>query len=399
MATQESFMDPQPHTIFFLPPWPLDDLLAYISNPDDLAGLTENFSSNERFCTRVPQQQASMSTIYGHDQYVFNQQSAAICQALLQILANINNNPQDLPTAFAPCWEELLAARKDGRHALNTDDIQNTILACVGTTPVEKFFAYIAYFRHLLAAAAPMREETWHNFGANRYLDGGAEDNECFDTPLDTPLEPDRYQPSVDRGKDGAARQDYLADIREKLVSGLRQALENHKLSQREFEEKIRAQEEKNRALTSFDIAKVFGGQKVLFARISKWTKLLNLRVPEETYINIYDYMNNLFETFFTPQLMPAQKWLETIFRIQFWFIHIMPYRRGSLAVMNMFRYAMTAYYNYRALKLGRAPLPIAPARIGYFPDLEALLCCRTEGDFTIGSCTTYYCVDFSRHA
>lgn len=385
-------MEPQPETGLFLPAWPLDDLLPYVSNPEALSGLLEEFSQNERFCTRVARQQISMTEIYGHDQNVFNLQSSAACQALLQILIDANGDLQNLTVAFTPCWEALKAAGSKNQHKLDLDDIDTAILACVGNTPLEKFFAYIAYFRHLLAAAAPKREEQWQNFGANRYLD----EVDDMDPPLDTPLAPDRYQPSAKRGQNGAAFQDYLVAIKEKQVAGLRQALNNQRISQETFEQKLLEYDRKNRALTSFDICKMFGGQKITFAKVDQWKKLLNLKITREKYVTIYDYMNNLFLSLFTPKPISARNWLETVCRIQFWFIHIMPYRRGSLAVMNMFRYVMTAYYNYLAHQRNAPMLPIVPARIAYFPDLEALFCCRTEDDFILGSLRTYYCVDFT---
>jgi hypothetical protein len=123
---------------------------------------------------------------------------------------------------------------------------------------------------------------------------------------------------------------------------------------------------------------------------------LLNGKITYDQYIVIYIHMGSLFAELCRPELLPAREYLCRIFRIQYWFIHIMPFYRGSLAAMNMFRYVMTAYYNARALTEERPPLPIVPARFNYFPDLEALFSYRNEDDFAEASLRLIYCVDYS---
>ncbi len=107
--------------------------------------------------------------------------------------------------------------------------------------------------------------------------------------------------------------------------------------------------------------------------------------------------MNTLFLTLFGEELLPAGEFLSQVFRIQFWFIHVMPFIGfgGSDEFFPL--------HHDRLLQLSRqrhrpAVAPIAPPLMDYFPDLEALFCCSTEDDFVDLSMTEIYCVNYTAY-
>src|SRR5690606_15440308 len=124
---------------------------------------------------------------------------------------------------------------------------------------------------------------------------------------------------------------------------------------------------------------------------------LVNWMTPPDCYEAIFTHMDELFTSITGPALPDARTFLERVFEVQYWYIHIMPCERGSLAVMNMFRYAMLAYYNRRQHDETRW-LPLAPNRTNVYPDLEALLLRDTLANFIEASMRELYCVDYNKY-
>lgn len=371
-----------------LPGWNLGNLVRHITDGDNLYQTTEEFLLQERFCARVSQNNNSMTSLYGHDQTLYNTQSQDICLTLMNILININSDLSQLPTQFLPCRQVLNNTLPNDFQHIDIPSIDGCVLVTVTDLPLELFFAYIGYFRHLLAAASPQREEKWDDYGATRYGDFDEE-------TLPTSLKPERYHDSVTRGRTGTTVQDCILNAKAKRKSGLKVKLDGGKISQNKYLELIGSIDQDNTIPHKIDIIKVFNGDSICFGKIEGFAMMLNGKISRDQYIAIYSHMDGLFAELCGPELLPAREYLCHVFRIQYWFIHIMPFYRGSLAAMNMFRYVMTAYYNARGLNHGRPPLPVVPARFNYFPDLEALFCYRNEYDFAEGSLRLIYCVDY----
>ena len=384
-------MEDEQNTLQFPSGWDLPILAFTVTNADDITGLTESFQPDERFRARISDRVNPMESLYGHQQSLFNQQCESICLTLLKVLIDTEGNLSTLTTAFEPCWANLRDAQEQDVAPLVPADIRDLVLNTLGATPVEIFFSYIGYYRHLLAAAAKPREDRWDDFGANRYLD-------YEPRPLSTPLKPTRYQPSVERARSGAAFEDYKAYVESRQEEGLRQKVNDNSLSQQDFEIQMEKNRARNQNLQSFKINKVFGGRSICFARVDKWSTLFDDAVDANDYREIYQYMDDLFVTLFGEDLLPAREFLAQVFRIQFWFIHLMPFHRGSAAAMSFFRFIMTAYYNYRTNGINRPMLPIAPPLMDYFPDLEALFLCRTDDDFVALSMNGIYCIDYNAY-
>ncbi len=148
--------------------WDLSILALTVTNAEDITGLTEQFEPDERFRARISDQVHPMESLYGHRQSLFNQQCESICLTLLKVLIDTEGNLSTLTTAFEPCWANLRDTQEQDVAPLDAGYIRDCVLNTLTNTPVETFFSYIGYYRHLLAAAANPREDKWDDFGANR---------------------------------------------------------------------------------------------------------------------------------------------------------------------------------------------------------------------------------------
>lgn len=344
-----------------LPPCTLMNAEALIANHPPILGLTETFNDAYRLGANISGGQESMGEIYRANQKTFHDQSSQVILSLAEVLLRCNGNPNKLDKAF----KRNLHTYKEKYGEISDRPALMNVLAVLTPemSPTEIFFSYIAFYRHLMALTVPcknqLQKEEQESFGVNRYSLQPKEN-------LSTPLTPPRYQPSVQRFKECPLHQQYVQ-------LGLGE--------------------------TSFIIKKQCGNRGIEnIAEIRDYEVLLNYCISEDDYNYIYETIDPLFAGLIGDELLTPTDFLSRVFRIQYWFIHIMPYLGGSLAVMQIFRHTMIAYYNYRAQELNRQLLPIVPARTDYFPDLEALLCCATEQEFVDGSMTNYYCVNFTAY-
>ncbi len=395
----------------FLPNWPYEDLRLFITNQSKIEGSTEDFSNDEKFCTRVDPNTEDMAALYGHDQVTYNNQSSAICLALLHILIRSNGDREHLKGCKNTYLEAFRNAQEKYKKGLCIGEVATYLEDYITDTSVEWFFVHIAYFRFILAAASPEKSDRWKDFGKNRYtfFDKSLFD-ENFDPDSDEHVGPElitslynaRYRASVVRGAAVYKPQFWYELELNAEIADLETRITRGELSRDQCDQEIASFKELNpEASTHYNVIRLLEGKYIKFARFfynssADGGMLTNYCVKENIYEELHNYMNGLFLTLFALELPSARTVLTTIFRIQFWFIHIMPWHRGSAAGMNMIRYVLIAYYNYRAHALGRPMLPTVPSRRGYFPDLEAFLTCETEDDFVKGSFEDYYCVNYN---
>lgn len=351
-------------------PWPqlhpncaLENAGALIANPDPIPHQTEDFPDNRKFCTRPLEGDAEMVEIYGNAQDSFNAQSAKVCLILTDLLVRCGYNADDIGPAFQTN-RVAYAKKPQGLKHLDPDWTETRVLSTkLSKNTAELFFSYIGLYRHIMAAMSPKREDDWNHYGANRFLDPH---NEHIKTPLAMP----RYAPSVERYKQSA--------LYKKVADDIPDGPDN----------------------THIPVLKRSPGlPDICYFELScgnGYWELWNLQILGWQYELTYREIDTLFRELLTEHLKAAKDFLTIVFKIQYWFIHIMPYHRGSAAGMNLIRYIFTAYYNYRVRGTDRPPLPVVPSKRGYFPDLEALLTCMTPEEFVEKSMTEIYCVDFS---
>lgn len=388
---------------WFIRPCTLEDPEGLVATPDIIPALSEDFNRDYPYCLNISSGTAETEQIYGTDQQVYNRQSRAVTLALAEILLANHENPPRMASAFQDCLDHFTRAYPavSGIYpGIRPDRYRKTLVE--GGSQSETFFSYIAVFRYLMAATAGKRESAWENFGLNRYRN-----YEALYTPLDAP----RYLPSVERFKaDRRLLDAFIQSMKDEYDEQQRARYEqdsddsddadSNPLSPAEREEIRNFRFSQYEQASSFPITKVLRGRLIQSIGTYKDTpELINSCVSEEDYGFLFGEMDRDFARLLAPELLSAQTFLETLFAIQYLFIHVMPYHRGSYAVMGLYRHAMIAYYNHRARVLGRRLLPVVPTRRDYFPDLEALLCCVTEDEFIAASLSTYYCVDYRAYS
>lgn len=283
------------------------------------------------------------------------------------MLLQCGNDPGQLRDLWQDYWKEFRGLQ--GTEFKAREFVPDAILE----SPVEYLFACLGVLRRCIAWEV-QAEHSWHQYGRNRYENRGQ---------IATYTSGNRYAPSIARCDIERMKDIYRNYAREREGPEISETFNQY------LEE-----------LSYFEIVKTFSDKKFVVGNLKnigdRREIIYNYCVRHDDYEAIFAHIDALFLDLLDDPLLPPWEFLNRVFRIQYWFIHIMPFYRGSLAVMNLFRYAMTAYYNHRARIWDRPLLPIVPTRKDYFPDLEALLNCLTEDDFVAGSMTEYYCVSFA---
>ncbi|RIK93650.1 MAG: hypothetical protein DCC73_08760 [Proteobacteria bacterium] len=322
-------------------------------------GLLEGYGAQERFLTRISDDREQHFSRYGGEQTAYAHRMAETALAMSRVLWLCDGNPALLPEKFADYWqgyeEETRPYGIRFRYLTIIYNL-NQVLWTYTDSPCELFFSYLACHRHLMAMVAnPDNEEYAGLFGRNRYyyyLTAQTEEERRRQIGfLETDLKNQPYLPSLQKFYDsgGQDRQGYR-------------------------------------------IARDVDGEVVTFGYLTKGV-LINWLTPRRDYQYLFIHMNDLLQSLAGPELPDCRSFLRAMFEIQYWYIHIMPCERGSFAVMNMFRYAMLAYYNRRQPEEAKW-LPIAPNRSDVYPDLEALILRKNLDDFIEASIHDLYCVD-----
>lgn len=362
-----------------------------LQNPGTIVGLTEDFAANRRFCARPEDGETELDKVYATNQDAFNAQSEAACLALAQIVIECQ---ADRSQSLCQSLRERLQALRDGLASLpyltSESSVEDVFSTRLNNSPAELLMSCFALYRRLLATHS--RTEACADFGALRY---GKESTGRLATPLDAP----RYQPSVERCSAGAAFEGYV----ELSLALERESMENDPFGidypEDEIIERLAKLEEIYRDKPdSFELIRRLDNTSISFGKVDNSIYLENFRITDEHYELVYGEIDSLLLGLLDDILPDPAAFLDSVFRLQYWFIHIMPFWRGSAAIMNWVRYVMTAYYNHRAQEDDRAPLPTVPSRAGFFPDLEALLCCPTPDDFVEKSMTEIYCADYTAY-
>ena len=348
-----------------------DDGLYLFLNPDTYnqdrvyidvepsQGVTENYAPTERFLTRITGNRELTFSHYGGKQSEYNHRMGEVALAASYILTTCNGDLNTLPNCFDDYRKGYIPdQRPHGIKALHSD--APFILWTFTDTPCEKLFSYLAFHRHVMAMNA--KGGTMENvqvFGRNRYaecLGASNEQRRINNNRISTNLTNHPYLPSLQKFYDLG----------------------------------------KNDKGKMFLLLPTFKGERIPCGYM-KNGELNNMLVQDADYIKLYAHMNTLLLSIASPQLPTARKFLAAVFEIQYWYIVIMPLERGSLAVMNKFRYVMLAYYNRRQDNPERR-LPLAPNRLDIYPDLEALLLRDTVEAFVNASFAELYCVDYNAY-
>lgn len=344
----------------FLDPDSFDKDRKYIDVPPGV-GLQEDYLPEERFLTRIGDDHEKHFSRYGGDQTAYAYRMAETALAMSRILYKCKGDPTVLPEKFAGYWQGY--DKKNWPHGIRYHYLTSAydlteVLWTYTQTPCELFFSYLACHRHLMAQEANRdNENKARPFGCNRYYRYlTADPDERRNLPfslLETDLKSQPYLPSLHKFyKNGGQDHDPYA------------------------------------------ITRNFDDNLIPFGCLTEGV-LTNWLVSQEDYKSLFLHMNYLFKSITAPERPARQTFLRAVFEIQYWYIHIMPCERGSLAVMNMFRYAMLAYYNRRQPNKYKW-LPIAPNRSDIYPDLEALILRINMDDFINASIRELYCVDYS---
>lgn len=321
-------------------------------------GYTENYDPQYCFLTRSSSDQSTFFQGYGGTQVQYNRRVAETVLVMSRILLDSNGYLPDIVPAFE---RYLLGYDQDqnpyGIAAVTqiatengVVDLRNVIWTFT-ETPCEYFFAYLAFHRHVIAFYAPSCKNR-EKFGKNRYR--RHYDGDDQDTILHTDIRRDPYRPTW---------QTYLNRHKGKIIDRV--------------------------LFCSFPPEKISCGSLTN-------GNVYNGCISRVGYITIYSRMNDLLTQLVVGQnLLPKREFLRAVFEIQYLFIHLMPYDRGSLAVMNVFRFVMLAYYNRRQ-PVPALRLPLAPTRTDAYPDLHALILCDNLEDFIEASFRDLYCVDYN---
>lgn len=351
-----------------------DDGLYLFLNPDTYnqdrvyidvepsQGVTENYDPAERFLTRVSGDREMTFCRYGGKQSEYEHRMGEAALAMSYILTACDG---DLDT-LSDCFDDYMRGYVPGQRPHGIKDRLYSIpydapfiLWTFTDTPCEKFFSYLAFHRHVMARNAKGGTMNVQVFGRNRYaecLGASVQQRRQYNNMLSTNLCSHPYLPSLEK------------------FYGLG----------------------KNDKGKMFLLLPTFKGERIPCGYM-KNGELNNMLVQDADYIKLYAHMNTLLLSIASPQLPTARKFLAAVFEIQYWYIVIMPLERGSLAVMNKFRYVMLAYYNRRQDNPERR-LPLAPNRLDIYPDLEALLLRDTVEAFVNASFAELYCVDYNAY-
>lgn len=346
----------------FLDPGSFDYDKEYI-NVSPGVGLQQNYAPEERFLTRITDDRETHFSRYGGKQTAYAYRMAETTLAISRVLYKCKGDLNTLPENFNNYWKGY--DKQDRPHGILCGYLTpicdlKEVLWTHTQTRCELFFSYLACHRHLMAMDANNYDERYAGaFGRNRYYlhltTPPDERNKLRFSLLNTDLNNPPYQPSLEKFyKKGGQDQGGYAITRD------------------------------------------FNNKIIPFGCLTKGV-LINWLVAQDDYETLFLHMNDLFLSITGPKLPRREEFLRAMFEIQYWYIHIMPCERGSLAVMNLFRYAMLAYYNRR--KINRAKwFPMAPNRVDVYPDLEALILRKNLDDFIKASIHKLYCVDYGAY-
>lgn len=346
----------------FLKPETYQHYREYIEVPT-ANGVTESYRPEEIFLTRCSGDQSDFFNAYGGTNSDYNYRMGETALAMSNLLVECGGHPEQLTSAFQSYLKGYEAGERPFGLAVtpsveNPDDpgqeidLRN-VIENFTLTSCEQLFAFLGFHRQAMAWHAKDRTVDPALFGKNRYTPryGGKPEERTlftnlFNQPYDVTWE--KYKSKNKRGN------------MDRIVSCM------------------------------------MDGETIECGSIVDGT-LYNGYVTSAQYITLYTRMDGLFCFILGPDLPLAGEFLRRLFEIQYWFIHIMPYYRGSLAVMNIFRYVMLAFYNRKQTDETKR-LPLAPNRRDVFPDLHALLFCKSAEDFIEASFKKLYCVDYNAY-
>jgi len=385
-------MEEQDYSELPLPPCGINNAATLIENAGDIAGLREPFEEAYRFCALPEGGNQELQTVYGHGQSQFNDMSGQIALTLTDILLNAFRNQalQDQESLleglrpFGPVLTDYLATYGTSIPGTVASSTLSTIL---DDSPAELFFSYIGFCRQVLAFCAAPDSPDRQDFGRPRYR---PHDRAGLYTPLTAP----RYLPSIERARSGEA----LATYKELCKADRLAEFEDESSEDRPSPEIQAYYLSQYDDLDYFEIVRTIEDHTIRFGKVVRYEDLENYSISEDEYRVVYSEIDRNFALLMAPDLPGVRQFLDAVFRVQYWFIMITPFHRGSAAAMGLFRHAMTAWYNYRIRGTSLHRLPIAPSRPGYQPDLEALLCCLTAEDFVTLSMDGLYCVNYNAY-
>lgn len=311
----------------------------YIAVPAAM-GVTHPYDDNNRFLTLTIDDQSKFFRAYGGEQSQYNHRMGEVAIAMSRLLAERQASRTELRAGFDGYTGSIPCVQKY-KELLQ-------ILCNNGQTACEEFIGYLAFHRHVMAFAAG--------------------------NGLNNDFGKDRYAPYLAQGRTDS----YLQT----------------NISRGPYAHSWMAIQQRSDRPTGL-LWVMFKEQKIDCNAITPVGMLYNGYVVQ--FREIYQHMNMLFQEIVTGSLPPARMFLRRVFEIQYWFIWLMPYSRGSLAVMNMFRYVMLAYYNRRQPD-GTRRLPLAPSSPGIYPDLYALMMCGSPEEFIELSMSTLYCVNYHQY-
>lgn len=322
-------------------------------------GLQEAYGPEERFVTRTTINREEHFSRYGGVQSAYAHRMAETALAMSRVLYKCKEGLTDLPEKFDDYWQGYDKKKRPHSihyHYLTTCNLTE-VLWTYTQTPCELFFSYLACHRHLMAKEANQKNEyKARPFGRNRhyhYFTVSPDELRSLQLSLlETDLKNQPYLPSLQKFYDGGG-QDQDPHI----------------------------------------ISRDLGNSQIMFGSLTRGV-LANWLTSKDDYETLFAHMNTLFLAITGTTLPGREAFLRAVFEIQYWYMHIMPCERGSLAVMNLFRYTMLTYYNRR--KPNKAKwLPLAPNRIDIYPDLEMLFIRPTLESFIDASMNELYCVNY----
>jgi hypothetical protein len=380
-------MEEQDYSELPLPLCGINNADTLINNTGDIAGLQVPFEEAYRFCALPLGGMQELKTVYGHGQIQFNNMSGQIVLVLTDALSNAFENQESLFEGLRPFGPILTDYLGTYGKTLPGKIASSTLSTMLDASPAELFFSYIGFCRQVLACCAAPDNRDNQDFGRPRYL---SHDRAGLYTPLTAP----RYLPSMERARSGNALATYIEQCKAERLADFEDESSEDRPSP-EIQAYYLSQYDD---MDYFEIVRTIEDHTIRFGKVVRFEDLENYTISEDEYRVVYDEIDRYFALLMAPDLPDVRQFLDAVFRVQYWFIMITPFHRGSAAAMGLFRHAMTAWYNYRIRGTNLRPLPVVPSRPGFHPDLEALLCCLTADDFVSHSMAGLYCVDYNAY-
>ncbi len=320
---------------------------------------TEEFKTKSRLSQNISIGRGHLKELYGADQAIFSRQMSEIALLVSYLLMECDHNPglfsQKSLNYVASLHRE---PENEEPEQIFPDTAQNHCLQNISDTTFEAFLGVVALHRHMIGAED-------HGFGINRYI-------------------------SAYKTSEIPSSHTVLSELRLTTHLGTRYLpVLTRYLERRNIEDPS--------ALARTSLDKKFGSYGVEDVGIMEGENIHHHLVDKQDYVMLMRHMDRLFTRLISED-MSTRYYLDAVFEIQYWFIHISPYQRGSLSVMDQILYIFITYYNRQAAITGKPMLPLAPNRLDIIPGLEALLHYQNVENFKAASAERLYCVDYTKY-